>query len=48
MFWLSVFVTIVLGRFAREAAAAHQAAEAEVAEAVAEPDVPLDPLPQPQ
>lgn len=48
MFWLTVFVTIVLGRFAREAAAAHQAAEASVADAVAEPDVPLEPLPQPQ
>jgi O-antigen ligase len=42
MFWLSVFLTIVLGRFAREAAAA------EFAEAAPEADVELEPLPQAQ
>jgi len=42
MFWLAVFVTIVLGRFAREAAA--EAAE----EPEPGPDVVLEPLPQPQ
>ena len=42
MFWLAVFVTIVLGRFAREAAA--EASE----EPEPGPDVVLEPLPQPQ
>jgi O-antigen ligase len=42
MFWLAVFVTIVLGRFAREAAA--EAFE----EPEPGPDVVLEPLPQPQ
>jgi len=42
MFWLAVFVTIVLGRFAREAAA--EASE----EPEPGPDVVLEPVPQPQ
>lgn len=42
MFWLAVFVTIVLGRFAR-AAAAEAFEEPEPG-----PDVVLEPLPQPQ
>jgi O-antigen ligase len=44
LFWLAVFLTIVLGRFAREAATA------QVAEVEPEPeaDVALEPLPQPQ
>lgn len=41
MFWLAVFVTIVLGRFAREAAA-------DAPEPAPGPDVALEPLPQPQ
>lgn len=44
LFWLTVFVTIVLGRFAREAAAA----EATEEPAPAEASVALEPLPQPQ
>jgi O-antigen ligase len=42
MLWLAVFVTIVLGRFARQAAA--EASE----EPEPGPDVVLEPLPQPQ
>ena len=42
MFWLTVFLTIVLGRFAREAAAAAWG------EPAPEADVELEPLPQPQ
>ena len=45
IFWLSVFLTIALGRFAREAAAVE--ATTEEREAAAEPDVILEPLPQP-
>jgi putative inorganic carbon (hco3(-)) transporter len=44
IFWLSVFLTIALGRFAREAAAVEATAEEREA---AEPDVILEPLPQP-
>ena len=43
LFWLAVFLTIALGRFAREAAAAEAADEP-----VADVDVALEPLPQPQ
>jgi O-antigen ligase len=43
LFWLAVFLTIVLGRFAREAAAAEPADERAPA-----PDTALQPLPQPQ
>lgn len=42
MFWLAVFLTIVLGRFAREAAAA------EAVEPAPETDLTLEPVPQPQ
>jgi O-antigen ligase len=45
LFWLAVFVTIVVGRFAREAA---QAEAAEPAEPAFGPDVALAPVPQPQ
>lgn len=41
LFWLAIFVTIVLGRFAREAAA-------EAVEPALEATVTLEPLPQPQ
>jgi O-antigen ligase len=43
LFWLAVFLTIVLGRFAREAAAAEPTDERASA-----PDTALQPLPQPQ
>jgi O-antigen ligase len=42
MFWLAVFLTIALGRFAREAATVEAEAPAP------ESDVALEPLPQPQ